>query len=135
MTNLTYLIAVFLPIITGAVFLVKRRVPRMVRETVLLVSALITSGLVVAMLVFRPEPLTLLTLNESLSLTFRIDNLSLVFAAILAVLWPIADLYSFEYMSHEHGENRFFGFFTMTEGVVLGIALPQTPSPSTSAMS
>lgn len=122
MTNLTYLIAIFLPIVTGAVFLVKRRVTRRVREAILLISALVTSVLVLAMLVYRPEPLTILTLNDSLNLTFRIDNLSMVFAVILAVLWPIADLYSFEYMSHEHGECRFFGFFTMTEGVVLGIA-------------
>lgn len=122
MPKLMFLIVIFLPILTGAYFLVKRRTRKQVRETVLLLSSGVTSVLVVLMLLFRPKPLTLLTLNASLSLTFRIDSLSVVFAVILAVLWPIADLYSFEYMSHEHGENRFFGFFTMTEGVVLGIA-------------
>jgi multicomponent Na+:H+ antiporter subunit D len=87
-----------------------------------MVSALVTSLLVLVILFTRPAAVTVLTLNDALNLTFHLDNLSMVFAAILAVLWPIADLYSFEYMSHEHGENRFFGFFTMTYGVVLGIA-------------
>lgn len=120
--NILFLIAIALPIVTGAPLLVKRRTPRNIREPLLLASAVLTGLVVLCILFTRPEPLTLLTLSDSLHLTFHVDNLSLVFAAILAVLWPIADLYSFEYMSHEHGENRFFGFFTMTYGVVLGIA-------------
>lgn len=117
-----FLISIALPILTGAPLLVKRRTPRDIREPILLASAVITGLLVLIIMISRPEPLSVLTLSDTLSITFHVDNLSLVFAAILAVLWPIADLYSFEYMSHEHGENRFFGFFTMTYGVVLGIA-------------
>lgn len=120
--NILYFLAILIPILSGAPLLVKRRTPRGVREPFLFASAVVTSLLVLIIMAVRPAPLTLLRLNDALSLTFHVDNLSLVFAAILAVLWPIADLYSFEYMSHEHGENRFFGFFTMTYGVVLGIA-------------
>lgn len=60
--------------------------------------------------------------GDNFSLVLRVDGLSAVFAAIVAVLWPITDLYAFEYMQHEEGQNRFFAFFTMTYGVVLGIA-------------
>lgn len=123
MSNIWFLIAILIPIFSGALLLVKRDTPRAVREIFVLFLGILTSVIVLCLLAFRPaEPLTLLRLSDSLSLTFQVDNLSMVFAAILAVLWPIADLYSFEYMSHEHGENRFFGFFTMTYGVVLGIA-------------
>ncbi|MGM9593039.1 MAG: complex I subunit 5 family protein [Candidatus Onthomonas sp.] len=122
MSGIWFLIAILIPIVTGACLLVQRNTPRRVRETLLLTSAAVTSLIVLGILLLRPEEITLLRLNESLRLAFRLDSLSMVFAAILAVLWPIADLYSFEYMSHEHGENRFFGFFTMTYGVVLGIA-------------
>lgn len=123
MSNFWFLIAILIPIFSGAVLLVKRETPKNVREPFLMILSTLTSVIVLCILFFRPaEPLTILRLNDSLSLTFHLDNLSMVFAAILAVLWPIADLYSFEYMSHEHGENRFFGFFTMTYGVVLGIA-------------
>ena len=60
--------------------------------------------------------------GENFSLAFRVDGLSMVFAAIVAILWPITNLYAFEYMQHEEGQNRFFAFFTMTYGVVLGIS-------------
>lgn len=121
--NLLYLLCVLLPLVTGAAVLVaRRRLRRRQRELLILCASGLTSALSLSLLWLRPEPLTLLRLNESLSLRFHLDGLGMVFAVILAVLWPIADLYSAEYMRHEHGENRFFGFFTMTYGVVLGIA-------------
>ncbi len=61
--------------------------------------------------------------GKDFTLAFHMDGLSAVFTAIVAVLWPVTDLYAFEYMQHDHAQNRFFAFFTMTYGVVLGIAL------------
>ncbi len=122
MSNL-FLLCVLLPIFTGAAVLIYRKyLRRRSREALVLSTSSLTSVLTLSLLWLRPEPLTALVLNEQLCLRFHLDGLSMVFAVILAVLWPIADLYSAEYMSHEHGENRFFGFFTMTYGVVLGIA-------------
>jgi len=46
----------------------------------------------------------------------------MVFAGLVAVLWPLATLYSFEYMEHEDHEKTFFLFYTVTYGVTLGIA-------------
>ena len=60
--------------------------------------------------------------GEDFSLALHVDGLSSVFVAIVAILWPITNLYAFEYMQHDHAQNRFFAFFTMTYGVVLGIA-------------
>ncbi|MBR1457404.1 MAG: proton-conducting membrane transporter [Oscillospiraceae bacterium] len=60
--------------------------------------------------------------GEDFSLALHVDGLSAVFLAIVAVLWPITDLYAFEYMQHDRAQNRFFAFFTMTYGVVIGIA-------------
>ena len=62
-------------------------------------------------------------LGADFSITLRVDGMSAVFLAIVAVLWPLTDLYAFEYMQHDHAQNRFFGLFTMTYGVVLGIAM------------
>ena len=87
-----------------------------------IVGCYANSLLVGALLIFRPSPVTLLSFGGQISLTLHLDGLSFVFAAILAILWPITNLYAFEYMSHLEGENRFFAFFTMTYGVVLGIA-------------
>ena len=59
--------------------------------------------------------------NE-LSISFKIDGLTMVFAGLIALLWPLATLYAFEYMTHEGREKTFFMFYTMTYGVTLGIA-------------
>lgn len=61
--------------------------------------------------------------GENFTLALHVDGLSAVFVSIVAILWPITDLYAFEYMQHDHAQNRFFAFFTMTYGVVLGIAM------------
>lgn len=60
-----------------------------------------------------------------LSISFVMDGLSVVFAGLVAFLWPLATLYSFEYMKKEEHENVFFMFFVMTYGVTLGIAMAE----------
>ncbi len=57
-----------------------------------------------------------------LSINFRIDGMSMVFAGLVSGLWPFATLYAFEYMTKEEHEKIFFLFYTMTYGVTLGIA-------------
>lgn len=59
---------------------------------------------------------------EGLSISFKIDGLTMVFAGLVSVLWPLATLYAFEYMEHEGHEKIFFMFYSMTYGVTLGIA-------------
>ena len=59
---------------------------------------------------------------NDLSISFKIDGMSMVFAGLIAVLWPLATLYAFEYMAHAKHEKAFFMFFTMTYGVTLGVA-------------
>lgn len=59
---------------------------------------------------------------EGLSISFKVDGLTMVFAGLVSVLWPLATLYAFEYMEHEGHEKIFFMFYSMTYGVTLGIA-------------
>lgn len=65
--------------------------------------------------------------GEKLYLSLRIDGMSMVFAGLVATLWPIAILFSFPYMEHENigtiHENIFYLFYTTTFGVTLGIAM------------
>ena len=42
---------------------------------------------------------------------------------LVSLLWVLAAFFAFEYMQHEENEERFFGFFTMTLGVLMGIGL------------
>lgn len=59
---------------------------------------------------------------QGLSIGFKIDGLTMVFAGLVSVLWPLATLYAFEYMEHDKHESVFFMFYSMSYGVTLGIA-------------
>ena len=67
--------------------------------------------------------ITAINFTGNLSISFRIDELSVIFAALIALLWPFANMYAIEYMKHEKRTKIFFMFYTMTYGVTLGIAM------------
>jgi len=84
---------------------------------------LLTSAIVGALLLGGPmATFHVVHFVNDLSISFKIDGLGMVFAGLVAVLWPLATLYAFEYMTHEEHEKTFFLFYTMTYGVTLGIA-------------
>lgn len=84
---------------------------------------LLTSGIVwVLLLSGTTDTFHVVHFINDLSISFKIDGLSMVFAGLIAFLWPLATLYAFEYMAHEDHEKTFFLFYTMTYGITLGIA-------------
>lgn len=85
---------------------------------------IITSLLVWYALLHRPEKgFVFFQLTGNLRFMLKLDGLGSVFAGLVSFLWPLANLYAFEYMEHEEKrKNTFFGFYTMTYGVTLGIA-------------
>lgn len=119
-------VVVLLPIIFGVLvplipFKTRRHMTWYVEGIVLL-----TSLLVWALLISGPDgSFTLFRFTGNLSVSFRLDGLGTVFAGILSSLWPLATLYSFEYMKHEGHEKYFFMFYVITYGVTLGIALAE----------
>lgn len=68
------------------------------------------------------ETLVLVHFSKNMTIELGLDGLGCVFSGLLAVLWPLATLYSFEYMLHERSQKVFFAFYTATYGVTLGIA-------------
>lgn len=76
----------------------------------------------VVLLTRRDGLLTLYTILDGLTLSFRADGMSCIFAGLVSVLWPIASLYGFEYMTHEERPNTFFAFYTMSYAVTLAVA-------------
>lgn len=84
---------------------------------------LAASAIVLALLLTgKTETFHVVHFVNDLSISFKIDGLSMVFAGLIALLWPLATLYAFEYMTHEQHEKAFFLFYTMTYGVTLGIS-------------
>lgn len=88
---------------------------------------LLNSVLVFCLLLNRPEEnIALVRFTGDLTLSFKMDGLSMVFGGLVAALWPLATLYAIEYMKHEKNNKKiFFMFYTITYGVVLGIAFAE----------
>ena len=84
---------------------------------------LLTSGITAALLLAgTTDTFHVVHFVNDLSISFKIDGMTMVFAGLIAVLWPLATLYAFEYMEKEEHEKTFFMFYTMTYGITLGIA-------------
>lgn len=64
---------------------------------------------------------SLFSLGDKLEIYFRLDNLGRIFTVIVTIVWILAGFYSLEYMKHEKEEKRYFGFYLMTYGVLLGL--------------
>lgn len=119
-------IVVLLPMFAGVLVPLIPYKNRVQMEIYIESIVLLNSLLVFVMLFNKPqEACVLLRFTGNLSLSFQLDGLGTVFAAIVAALWPLATLYSFEYMKHEGHEKYFFMFYVITYGVTLGIALSE----------
>ena len=131
-SNIWYLILIFFPIIAGSlIFLInfkKRSYMCIYTETV----TLLTSVLSFLMLFNRPaSSITLARFADKFAISFGFDGMGTIFAGLISFLWPLASLYAFDYMKHEASErtskeSTFFGFYTITFGITLGIASAQT---------
>lgn len=117
------LVAILLPIVGGALTMLipfKKRTHMMIYLECLILA---TSAVSLTLVAHGPmEVFHVIHFVRDLSISFKIDGLSMVFAGLISVLWPFAMLYSFEYMEHEGHEKVFFMFYSMTFGITLGIA-------------
>ena len=61
--------------------------------------------------------------TDMLTLSLRVDGLSRVYLLLLAVIWPGVALYATEYLEHDPHPERFYLFYTLTQGVLHGLAV------------
>ncbi len=122
---------VLLPIIFGFLLLIfnnpirsghHERTMEIVTECLVLVNSLMVAALIIST-GGRSGNLVLFRLYGQLTVMFKLDLMGSVFAGLVSFLWPLATLYSFEYMKNESRRPMFFAFYTMTYGVTLGVAL------------
>lgn len=118
------LLIILIPILTGVLVPLIPFKKRARMEIFLETLIIINSILVWYMLIHHAESIfTLANFTGNLSISFRVDGMSMVFGGLVSALWPFATLYAFEYMTKEEHEKTFFMFYTMTYGVTLGIAM------------
>lgn len=118
------LVAILLPLIGGGFIPLlpfgKRKYMMIYVEVITIITSLIVWGLLLGGT--TEEVFHVIYFVQGLSIGFKIDGLTMVFAGLVSVLWPLATLYAFEYMEHDKHDKVFFMFYSMSYGVTLGIA-------------
>lgn len=117
------IVPIILPIVAGLYILRAGFTERAAREK-FVAGAVILNAVIVLLLSLagRGQSLRLLELVPGSPVLFHIDALGAMFASMVAILWILCIFYAFEYMTHEGGENRFFAFYTMAFGIMMGIS-------------
>jgi len=85
------------------------------------ISLAVTGILVLILLSCGEQELVLFELLENVPVFFRLDGLGRLFVAVVTLLWVTAGFYSFIYMAHQKNERRYFGFFLIVFGVLIGL--------------
>lgn len=123
--NNMILLPIVLPIIVGFVLLF---LPDRVfgsRQSLLKVtgvSFIISAFLAVCVIIGAAgEHLVLFCLVDDLPVYFFIDDIGRLFAAIVVLVFLAAGFFSFTYMKHEKNEKRYYSFYLITFGVLMGL--------------
>ena len=123
MSHYWIVLAILLPIVGGISvrFLPYKKTSELY---IFLQAIMITTSLIVWGLILSgpTEVFHIVHFVHDLSISFKIDGLTMVFAGLVSILWPLATLYGFEYMEHDERPDTFFMFYSMAYGVTLGIA-------------
>ena len=123
MNAFAILLPVIFPIIAGACLLPVKFSDRKARQKVVLPIIVLNAIFALYAIFFADSgAITIFRFSNRLSLALHVDGLSKIFGTMVSLLWIPTTIYAFEYMTHEGHEDRFFSFFTMTFGVVIGIA-------------
>lgn len=115
--------AIVFPALMGALILPIKFPKKQMMQIYIMTVVLINSIATLAVCFNRPsESLQLISITSNIQIALKVDGLGALFAGLVAILWPFATLYSFEYMKHEDRVKAFFTFYTMTYGITLGVA-------------
>lgn len=118
------MIPICFPILMGLLFLLgpkwekREELCRYVGASLVITAALVVTVLVVldGEVSFTAFPLT-----QKLPVYFKLDRVGRLFVSVVTVVWLCAGLFSFEYMKHEHREQRYYGFYLIVYGVLIGL--------------
>jgi len=115
--------AILLPIISGLFLLFGREKfkNRKIKCWGIFLVLAVTSALAIRLILAPDFEFCLWNLTELLEIRVRMDNLTRLFLGMTVAAWTLCGVFSFEYMKHEENEDRYFGFYLIVMGVLIGL--------------
>ena len=86
------------------------------------VSFVITTVLtIMSLITMQGQEVILFELAKGLPIILSIDAIGMIFAIVTIIVFLCTCFFSFEYMKHENNEKRYYGYFLIVFGVLIGI--------------
>jgi len=118
------LMPVLIPILGGATLsLFKFNKDRGKRQNYVITIVGLTVAYVFVAISIGDVELMLFKVTKSVYFLLQIDDLTRFFLVLASLIWLLVTFYTFEYIKHEGKDVRFFSFFLMTFGVIMGICM------------
>lgn len=116
------ILPVLVPILIG-IFVLTAKGLRTNRKLMVgtVMASLAVSALLVLAALMAGGSCTLWRLTDTITVGLQVDGISRLFAALTVSVWFLVGLYSVTYMTHEEEEYRFFGFYLIVLGVLIGL--------------
>ena len=123
MSGFWLMVPVFLPVLLGLIYPYKKWLKSRTQRVVYVGVSLVLCGLLSLAVILSAgeEAFTLWSMTDALTITFRIDGTSKLFAVLTTVVWVIVGIYAFGYMKHEEEEERFYRYYLIVYGVLMGL--------------
>ena len=117
------LLPVFLPILAGAALLLPMLGGKKEKELHLFVLVFLVISAILSLAAGRAGEgsVTLFYLMKDIPVYFQVDSLGGLFAAFMSIVWVLTGIYAFTYMKHEGKQRRFFGYYLIVYGVLVGL--------------
>lgn len=124
MNEIWLIVPILLPVLLGIVFPYLKLLKKRQQKIGYVGASLVVSGLIsILVLLFAKDgaKFTLWSMTDTLSVVLKIDGVSKVFAYLTTFVWVVVGFYAFGYMKHEEEEERFYSFYLIVYGVLLGL--------------
>lgn len=120
--SVSLLTAILFPVFMGIILLFLKETEKR-KNLLIYVGAVLglTGLLVVKALTVGDTEILLFELMENVPVVLKLDDFGKFFLVIVTIVWILAGCFSFTYMKHEKKENRYFGFYLITFGVLIGL--------------
>ena len=128
MSGIWLIVPVFLPVLLGIIFPYKKWLKNRTQRVVYVGASLVVCGLlsmIVVLCAGQDAAYTVWSMTDALTIYFRIDGISKVFAVLTTFVWVIVGFYAFGYMRHEEKEESFYRYYLIVYGVLLGLDYPE----------
>lgn len=118
------LIPIFLPILAGLVVgLYKPMKDKKIRNPFVAGITILNTAMLLYFFLNGVDRLELMEIVRGIPILLKIDEAGMLFTGLVSVMWVCVGFFAFEYVKHEKREERFFMFFLITLGVLMGVGM------------